>query len=154
MPPADALAFVWAECEMLDAQNYDPWLQLWTAEGRYVVPVDREVTDFADHLNIVFDDHAMRLARIKRLQSGFSMSSAPAARTVRTVSRFSASSDGEKLRLRAAMQLVEFKYQRTRLLAGELSYSLIRRDGELRLDEKVVRLINSDDALHGIGYLL
>jgi hypothetical protein len=35
-----------------------------------------------------------------------------------------------------------------------VTYRLVRTDGGVALDQKVVRLINSDDALFGIGYLL
>lgn len=150
----EAAAFVWLEADLLDAHDYKPWLALWSAGGRYIVPIDREATDHAAVLNVAYDDGAMREARVKRLRSGFSMSSAPPARTVRTVSRFRPLDDEPgALALRAAMHLVEYKYARTRVLAADVEYRLVREEGALKLDRKVVWLINSDDALHGIGYL-
>lgn len=152
---AEAQAFVWREAELLDQLAYRAWLPLWTDEGRYVVPIERDAKDHAAALNIVHDDGEMRAARAKRLLSGFSMSSAPPARTVRTLSRFVvAAADHDAIDLRCAMHLVEYKYERTRLLAADVDYRLVRRDGGLALDRKVVCLINSDDALFGIGYLL
>lgn len=83
------------------------------------------------------------------------MSAAPSARTVRTISRFvPISTRADVIELRCAQHLVEYKYERTRILAADVTYRLKRREGGLALDEKVVRLINSDDALFGIGYLL
>lgn len=150
----EAAAFAWLEADLLDRHDYAPWLELWTEDGRYVVPIDREGEDHAARLNTAFDDAAMRAARVRRLRSGFSMSSAPPARTVRTVSRFVRLPDADDLwAMRAAMHLVEYKYQRTRVLAADVEYGLTREAGALRLARKVVRLINSDDALHGIGYL-
>jgi hypothetical protein len=58
------------------------------------------------------------------------------------------------IELRAAMVLVEYKYERTRVLAADVDYRLVREEGEIKLDRKVVRLVNCDDFLHGIGYLL
>ena len=84
----EAIAFIWAEADMLDRLDYKAWLSLWTDEGRYIIPTERSVDDYDDRLNVVNDDAEMRAARVKRLLSGFSMSSAPPARTVRTVSRF------------------------------------------------------------------
>jgi 3-phenylpropionate/cinnamic acid dioxygenase small subunit len=151
----EAAEFIWREADILDDLAYRDWLKLWAVDGLYIVPIDRDATDHAAALNILHDDQTMREARVKRLLSGFSMSSAPPARTVRTVSRFRVmEQEMDALTLRAAQHLVEYKYERTRLLAADVTYRLVRAGDELALDRKVVRLINSDDALFGIGYLL
>lgn len=151
----EATALIWREAELLDRLDYKPWLALWSASGLYIIPTEPGASDYADTLNIAYDGAEMRQARVKRLLSGFSMSSAPPARTVRTVSRFVVAEQGEQaIRLRAAMMLVEYKYERTRVLAADLDYTLVREDGALRIERKVVSLVNADDFLHGIGYLL
>jgi 3-phenylpropionate/cinnamic acid dioxygenase small subunit len=152
----DAIAFIWVEADMLDRLDYRPWLKLWTEAGQYIVPVERDAADYADALNIVYDDRAMRESRVKRLLSGFSMSSAPPARTVRTVSRFvEVGRDADSITLRAAQMLVEYKYQHMRVLPADLLYRIVRGpDGGLLIDRKVVTLINADDFQYGMGYLL
>jgi len=151
----EATRFIWAEADLLDRLDYKPWLALWTATGRYTIPTERDAVDFDAVLNVVHDDATMRGLRVKRLMSGFAMSSAPPARTVRTVSRFVVTGEGEgSLSLRAAMLLGEYKYERTRVLAADVDYHLVSVEGAIRLDLKVVRLVNCDDFLHGIGYLL
>ncbi len=148
----EAIGFIWAEAEMLDAHDYDQWLKLWTAGGLYIVPVDRSTDDYASVLNVAYDGAEMRDARVKRLKSGFSMSAAPPARTVRTVSRF-VEHPGETFTIRAAQHIVEYKYDRVRMMAADVTYGLVREGDALKLDRKLVQLINSDDGLHGIGYL-
>ncbi len=152
----EAIAFIWAEAEMLDRLDYRPWLRLWTDAGDYVVPLERDAADYRHALNIVLDDREMREARVKRLLSGFSMSSAPPARTVRTVSRFvTVDREGSAITVRAAQMLAEYKYQHMRVLPADVLYRIVRdADGALRLDRKVVMLINADDYQFGIGYLL
>lgn len=152
----EAAEFIWTEAELLDRHDYKPWLALWTEAGRYVIPiVQDEDVDPAATLNIAYDDAEMRSARVKRLRSGFAMSSAPAARTARTVSRFvKVSDEAAALTVRAVQHIVEYKFERTRILASEMLYRLVRTDSGLALDYKEVRLINSDDPLWGIGYLL
>ena len=151
----EAIAFIWAEADMLDRLDYKKWLGLWTEEGRYIIPTERGVDDYDDRLNIVNDDSEMRGARVKRLLSGFSISSAPPARTVRTVSRFVPLADGGGgLTLRAAQILAEYKYERMRILAADIVYHIIRVEDGLKIDRKVVTLVNCDDFQHGIGYLL
>nr|WP_047167098.1 aromatic-ring-hydroxylating dioxygenase subunit beta [Sphingomonas sp. Y57] len=151
----DAIQFVWAEADMLDRLDYKAWLPLWTENGRYIVPTERDISDYDDRLNIVNDDAEMRQARVKRLLSGFSMSSAPPARTVRTVSRFVpvAVEDGA-ITLRAAMIMVEYKYERMRTMAADVVYRIVSTADGLKLDRKIVTLVNCDDYQHGIGYLL
>jgi 3-phenylpropionate/cinnamic acid dioxygenase small subunit len=151
----EAAEFIWREADLLDSQHYVEWLALWTGTGHYVIPIERVEGNHAAQLNIVYDDCAMRAARVQRLTSGVSMSAAPSARTVRTVSRFCALGDidGASV-IRCAQHLVEYKYDRTRILAANLTYRLVRIGAGVAIEQKVVHLINSDDALFGIGYLL
>lgn len=123
--------------------------------GGHVRKGEQGVTDFENQLNVAHDDAVMRAARVKRLLSGFSMSAAPPARTVRTVSRFVVTGEeAHAIEVRAAMVLVEYKYERTRVLAANVTYRLVRKGADIKLESKIVRLANCDDFLHGIGYLL
>lgn len=152
---ADLTAFIWTEADLLDRLDYKAWLRLWSNEGLYIVPVERGAVDHANTVNVLYDDAEMREMRVKRLLSGFSMSSAPPARTVRTVSRFvEIARSANSVDLRAAQILVEYKYERHRLLAADVDYRIAITSDGLKLARKVVTLINSDDPLHGIGYLL
>lgn len=152
---AEACEFIWREADLLDRLSYDEWLELWTDEGKYVVPIERSEGDPAASLNILYDDNDMRQARVKRLESGFSVSAAPPARTVRTVSRFVVQhADESTIEIRCAQHIVEFKYDRFRHLPADVTYRLVRQNSDLRIDLKSVLLINSDAHLFGIGYLL
>jgi 3-phenylpropionate/cinnamic acid dioxygenase small subunit len=149
-----ATAFIWREAELLDLRDYDAWLALWTETGDYVIPVERGVADYAGALNIVYDNGAMRAARVKRLRSGLSMSANAAARTVRTVSRFVVASEGPGvIEIRCAQHIVEYKREQ-RMLAADVLYRIVTAGAGLALDLKIVTLIDSDEAQHGIGYLL
>jgi 3-phenylpropionate/cinnamic acid dioxygenase small subunit len=150
-----AVEFIWLEADLLDSHDYAAWLALWAPTGHYIIPTEREAEDYAAVLNVVYDDQAMREARVKRLQSGLAMSAAPSARTVRTVSRFRLIDDtAELLTIRCAQHIVEYKYDRTRMLAADVVFWLMPGPSGIALARKVVTLINADDALHGIGYLL
>jgi 3-phenylpropionate/cinnamic acid dioxygenase small subunit len=152
---ADAMAFVWAENELLDRLAYRDWLKLWDPRGLYVIPIDRDAADAAEALNVAYDDQTMREARVKRLLSGFSMSSAPPARTVRTTSRFVVEAgDAHSITLRCGQMLVEYKYGRTRTLGADVTYVLVSSPEGLKMTRKTILLLNSDEDLFGIGYLL
>ena len=38
-------AFLWQEADMLDHGEYAPWLESWTPDGLYIVPIDPLETD-------------------------------------------------------------------------------------------------------------
>lgn len=152
---SDAVALLWREADMLDRQDYDDWLDLWTGDGLYVVPIEQGDDDFANRLNYAYDDADMRRMRVARLKSSHSISALTAARTVRTVSRFvvKAERDGE-LDIRAAQLLVEHKRDARRTLAANLDVTVRATESGLKLAKKVIWLVNSEDAVHGMGYLL
>ncbi|MBH0111895.1 aromatic-ring-hydroxylating dioxygenase subunit beta [Novosphingobium sp. YJ-S2-02] len=150
----EATTFIWREAEILDRQDYKAWLPLFTPDGLYVIPIERDTGDRAGELNIAYDDAEMRAMRVKRLKSGFSISSAPSARTVRTTSRFVIEQGKDNSAIvRCAQMLVEYKFERTRVVGADVTYRLVRGPEGLRMARKEVLLLNSDDPLWGVGYL-
>lgn len=150
---AEVTAFLWAEAEMLDARAYEEWLELWTEDGLYILPIG-EGEDYANSLNLCYDDAKMRRDRIGRFRQGFSISSAPPAQTVRSLSRFVIeAADEAEVTVRCAEQLVEDKFGRQRLFAANVTYTLVRGQGGFRLRRKVARLLNSDGMLTSLSYL-
>jgi len=92
-----------------------------------VIPIERGGDDHAAQLNIVYDDHAMRTARVRRLRGELSVAASPSARTARTVSRFRGIENAEGCAvIRGAQHLIEHKYDRTRILAADVTYRLVR----------------------------
>ncbi|WP_315765345.1 MULTISPECIES: aromatic-ring-hydroxylating dioxygenase subunit beta [unclassified Bradyrhizobium] len=152
----EAMAFTWYEADLLDNAEYDEWLSLWTSDAHYVVPIEPGETDFENTLNYAYDDHSMRQKRVDRLRNGQSISTSPVARTVRVQSRFRIlKTDPTACELRCAQILTEFRRGRERNYTADIEFSLVRGgDGKLKISRKVVRLINSTDALTGIGYIL
>ncbi len=150
-----AVRFIWREAEMLDRREYREWLQLWDTKGFYVVPIDPATTDFAATLNYAYDDQEMREKRVERMTSGYSASASDAARTVRTVSRFTLASDeANVVEVQSAQIIVAYKRSVPTIFAADLTHR-IRFDGdEPCLVQKVIRLIDSTDALNAIGFLL
>ena len=152
---ARAVQFIWREAEMLDRREYREWLELWDKDGTYVVPIDPRTSDFAATLNYAYDDHEMREKLVQRMTSGFSASASDAARTVRTVSRFTnASEEANTIEVRSAQILIAYKRGVPTIFAADLTHRIHCNGDELRLAQKVVRLIDSTDALNAIGFLL
>ncbi|MCX7561720.1 aromatic-ring-hydroxylating dioxygenase subunit beta [Sulfitobacter sp. F26204] len=151
---AEAIDFVWREADVLDRADYQTWLKMWSKHGLYIIPINPDETDFENTLNITYDDAGMRRMRVDRLSGGFAISAAPAARTVRLLSRFVETDCGpETISLRAAFFLTEDKLGRQIQHTGTIEYDLIREGGALVMSKKVVRLINANGELNAISYL-
>ncbi|AII08354.1 aromatic-ring-hydroxylating dioxygenase subunit beta [Rhodococcus opacus] len=150
-----AIELIWHEAALLDAKDYQAWDALWTDAGRYVIPIDPDTDDFDGSLNMVNDDTRMRRMRIERLTSGYSMSALAAARTVRTVSRFTVEERTEEsITVRSAQILVGFKRDDQQTLAADVTHRIRYTKSGPRLDLKVIRLVNSQAAVNASGYLL
>ena len=152
-----AAAFIWAEADMLDHDDYTAWLDLWTPDGLYIVPIDPRETDYANSLNYAHDDAEMRRMRVERLTGGESISTSPTPRTIRQVSRLRlvegpADTDGA-IKVRAAQFLTSFRKERLHHFAAELEFILVPDSESFRIRRKLVSMINSDDALITVGYI-
>lgn len=146
-------AFLWEEAALLDGKDYDSWLSLWLAEGFYTLPIG-EGEDFDNQLNLCHDNDRMRRDRIQRFKQGFSISSAPPAQTVRTVSRFTIDSvEGDTVTVSSAEHVVEDKFGRQRVWAANMKHTLVVSADGFRIRAKVVRLLNSDGMLNSFSYL-
>jgi 3-phenylpropionate/cinnamic acid dioxygenase small subunit len=152
---ARAIEFIWREAELLDRRDYREWLELWDPAGYYVVPIDPNTTDYAATLNYAYDDQHMRELRVQRMTSGYSASASDAARTVRTVSRFTLASDSaDVVEVKSSQIIIAYKRGTPTIFAADLTHKISMASGEPRLLEKVIRLIDSTDALSAIGFLL
>ena len=152
----DAVRFVSMEADCLDHRDYALWRGLWTDDGMYAVPIDADAETFVDRLNYAYDDAAMRRMRVSRLTSGESMSARDASNTLRSLSRFRMLGDepAADVAVRCAQHLVEYRRGTFRTYAANVTYRLQVVGGRIRMAEKVVRLINSTDALSGMSFLL
>lgn len=150
----EAAELAWLEADLLDQHDYQPWLNLWHPEGLYVIPVEFDATDFANTLNVAYDNADMRRMRVARLSGRQSMSVNAGARTMRTVSRFRLlETADDRCVLRGAQILIEHREAGERIFPATVEYTIVRSGGELKLMQKVVRMLRGGDALTGISYL-
>ena len=155
---ARAVDLIWREAELLDRRAYLAWEGLYAADGTYVVPIDPEIEEFEDVLNMIYDDARMRRMRVTRMTEGYAIAAVDAARTVRTVSRFvpETVSDTEVV-IRSAQVLIAYKRGRHDIWAADLTHRIrLAADGPAgdTVVQKVVRLVDSESAVPAAGFLL
>jgi 3-phenylpropionate/cinnamic acid dioxygenase small subunit len=151
---ADVTAFLNTEADMLDHKEYKQWLDLWLETGLYIVPVDHGATDYANTLNVAYDDEHMRLLRVERLTSGDAVSTQLAEKTVRTMSRFRVLDDIDGVvRVRCAYCLYEDNKNGIRTYPANVQFKLVRDGGSFKIAEKIVKVMKSSQHLTTISYL-
>ena len=152
----EVTAFIWTEADMLDHAEYQQWLSLWDEAGTYIIPIDPTLTDYENNLNYAYDNDHMRKLRVERLENGEAISTAPKANTVRSISRIRVIQEQDnEIILRCAQNLREFRKQNLRHYTADITYHLHRQaEGGLKINRKIINLVNSTDTLAGISYIL
>ena len=161
-PLSRIIELIWKEATLLDRKQYQDWLGLWEPAGKYIVPIDATTVDFENSLNYVYDDHEMREKRVERMMAGYSASAVDSARTVRSVSRFvllpssqpDAISDVSVAEVSAAQILIAYKRGASTIFAADLTYRIRLTETNARIEQKIVRLVDSTDTLNSIGFFL
>ena len=127
--------FLYREAALLDDWRLDDWVDLFTEDGRYVVPTT-DLPDGDPRRDLVFvDDDITRLrARAVRLNSRHAHREYPWSRTRRFVSnvRVDETSDGE-LAVAANVMVYRFRNGEGAPYVGSIDYILRRDGGNLKI---------------------
>ena len=138
------------EAHLLDDRDYEGWLELFTDDCLYWMPVDPLVEDGTMRLNVFYDDKAKMRDRIARLSSGSAYTEEPISLTARTFAAVQVEEGGGEngdrvVAARSNFQLIAYRSGDQRLLGGRYLHRLVRQeDGGLRISEKRVTLLGSD----------
>jgi len=73
--------FLYAEAELLDEGNFEAWVELFSDDGSYWLPIDTARREPRGGLNIVYDDRHRLQDRVARLRSGHAHSEDPTSGT-------------------------------------------------------------------------
>ena len=150
-----AVAFLDLEADLLDRHAYYEWLDLWAPSGLHIVPIERLEAGYEGRLNHIFDDHDMRLKRVERLLGGHAPSATPIMRTVRSISRIRLlECDADQLELSSSLHIVSYRRQVQSLIAADVRHKLRVAGDSFQIEEKIVQLINSDEVLGEMSFVL
>ena len=148
-------AFIDFENDLLDAQQYDEWLTLWQEEGLYIVPIDLDNEDYVNQLNYAYDNAAMRRMRVARLTSGESISVEANGGTIRLTSRLRViKAEDSIVEARCALLINESRLGTNKQFVGNVEYQLVPNEESFTVQQKIVKLINAEDYLRAISYIL
>jgi benzoate/toluate 1,2-dioxygenase subunit beta len=149
--------FLFTEAELADAGDYDGWLALWDDPCTYWVPCNLEDYDPRKHISIIYDDRARLEERCFRLTTGGAHSQEPKSKVCRVVGniRVLGPQDDEGfVEAEARVVMVELRLGRKSVYAARCSYTLRRTEDGFRLRRKKVMLLDADEALGNMTFLI
>ena len=145
--------FLYHEARLLDTQQLEAWLELFTDDATYWVPLEQDQKDPLETSSIIHDDRTLLELRVKQARHPRAHARQPLARTVHQVGNVMVEEDRNEIKVSSTLQLIEFRNEKQRLY-GALVEHRLRRAGEgFRIAHKRVDLVNSEGELDGIAVL-
>jgi benzoate/toluate 1,2-dioxygenase subunit beta len=145
--------FLFHEARLLDTQQLEDWLELFTEDATYWVPLEREQKDPLETSSIIHDDRTLLELRVKQARHPRAHARLPLSRTVHQVGNIMVEDGKDEVKVHSTLQLVEFRNEKQRLYGALVEHRLRRVNGGFKIAHKRVDLVNSEGELDGIAIL-
>jgi benzoate/toluate 1,2-dioxygenase subunit beta len=147
--------FVYREARYADEHDYDAWEALWTDDALYWVPAGGDLADPGGQMSVIYDNRNRISTRLNQLRTGRRYAQTPPSRLRRVVSNVEIlSREGGDTVVGANFILAESRERGVVTWAGRTTYRLRWATGELKLAAKQVLLVNRDQPLPTLGFLI
>ena len=154
-PDRDVIArFLYREARLMDAHAYDEWLALWDEDATYWVPCNADDIDPTQNVSIIYDRRGQLRARIQRLkETSWLREQAP--RLKRLVSNIEVEAKGDsEVVVNSSFILAELHHHQQYLWAGSTIHRLVPNGDSFRIKSKKVLLLNNNEALPNLMFLI
>ena len=150
--------FLFDEARLLDTGQLEAWLELFTDDATYWLPLERNQKDPLETSSIIHDDRTLLELRVKQARHPRAHARLPLARTVHQVGNIVvASQSASETTVNSTLQLVEFRNEKQRVWGALVEHRLRRvgggNAGSFKIAHKRVDLVNSEGELDGIAIL-
>jgi len=145
--------FLYHEARLLDTGQLEAWLELFTEDATYWLPLERDQKDPLETSSIIHDDRTLLGLRVKQARHPRAHARLPLARTVHQVGNVVVEEANDEVRVSSTLQVVEFRNEKQRLYGALVEHRLRRMNGSFKIAHKRVDLVNSEGELDGIAIL-
>src|SRR6266849_4512269 len=130
--------FLYAEAALLDEWRLQEWLELLTEDVTYFVPAtDVPDGDAKDTLFLIADDALRVRSRVKQLLGKSAWAENPHSRTRRLITNVRIrEANGETVRITANFIVYRMRMDYVDTYVGRYEYTLVQRDGRLKIRER------------------
>ena len=146
--------FLYHEARLLDTGQLEAWLELFTDDATYWVPLEKDQRDPLETSSIIHDDRTLLELRVKQARHPRAHARQPLARTVHQVGNVMVGEEAQnELKVSSTLQLVEFRNEKQRIYGALVEHRLRRLNGSFKIAHKRVDLVSSEGELDGIAVL-
>jgi 3-phenylpropionate/cinnamic acid dioxygenase small subunit len=147
--------FIYYEAQLMDEHRYDEWLALWTDDALYWVPTGRDNIDPKREISLIYDDRVRLQTRIARLKSGFAHAQEPKSRMRRVVSNIVIEeADNGEIVAYSNFMLAELRRGKQDIFTGRTTHRLRPHHGGFKMVGKKVLLVNNDEPIDNLTFLI
>ena len=148
--------FLYREADLADNHRFDEWLALWTKDARYWVPCNEEDIDPKRQISVIYDDWKKLDERMYRLKGRHAHAQAPRSRLARVISNIQlVDFDPERGgTVTSRFVLGEVRLDRQMIWLGKARHVLVRAEGQYKMKEKWVYLINNDTPMSNLTFIV
>lgn len=144
--------FLYQEARLLDEDDWDTWLSLFTEDGMYWAPLIPGQADPLNHVSLFWENALLREVRVKRITNARNWSQQPRSRCSRLVGNVMVDGidpESGDIVVSSRFHFSEWRKDDQRVLAGACRHHLVKADQGYRIRLKRVDLVNSE-AVHSI----
>jgi benzoate/toluate 1,2-dioxygenase subunit beta len=147
--------FLFEEARLLDAGDFEGWLDLYKPQGIYWMPSQAGQTDPLNVASIVYEDHAILSIRVARLLEARALVLTPMPKTTHVIGNIEMLGDeADGLKVGAAFICVEHRAESQKLYSGRHTHHLVPDGETFRIKMKRVDLMNSGGTHSPMSILL
>jgi benzoate/toluate 1,2-dioxygenase subunit beta len=152
---SDAEDFLYREARILDDRRYREWIGMFTDNATYWIPCNGEGADPNREISLAFDNLKRLKDRVERLESGLAHAQLPPSRTKRLISNVQLEEAREdEVKILSGFILYELRRSKERIFAGRYEHRLRRIDGEWKIASKKVVLVNNDEVIDNLTFIV
>jgi len=155
MNTSEAEKLLYREARLMDEHQYDEWLSLWTKDAFYWVPCNHQQDEFEDTASIIYDRRTRLKDRVARLKSGDVLAQDPKPPMRRVLSNVEIDGGkGDEIVTSSNFVLVQARGTSQIIWCGRSIHTLRSEDGTLRIAKKKVLLVNSEQEMPTLQFLI
>jgi benzoate/toluate 1,2-dioxygenase beta subunit len=147
--------FLFLEGRLLDEGKYEDWLDLYTADATYWVPLERDQKSPFETSSVIFDDRKLMEARVRQFRHPRRHAQTPASRTCHMIGSVEplGHDDEGRIIVRSKLIVVEFRADKQFIFAGGCEHRLVASGDSFKIAAKRIDIVNSEGVLDGISIL-
>jgi benzoate/toluate 1,2-dioxygenase subunit beta len=146
--------FLYLEARLQDDHRYDDWEALWADEDTlYWVPT-HEGADPSMEVSYIYDNRSRLASRVRQLNTGMRHAQAPQSGLRRMISNIEIEEGKDGLSVISNFMLLESRRGHLTIWGGKIKHLLVPEGDSFRIKRKTVILVNSDEAIGNLAFLV